>query len=208
MRNKFLTFIESLSTNDTKDIVSTIKSGYFATYPQVPKQIFQECFQSLHLFDDNTLIEGTEEQIANIVNTPEFDTNGDLNHDYEMFMTSMGKSRHPESLTMYSLEEYADKGATLYKLKGIDAGFAVDKGGDIISVHNNSPLRGLGRPLIQLAKKVGGNKLDHYDIAKLNEVYGNEGFKETSRMDWDDQYAPEKWDYEKSGRPDVVMREL
>jgi len=31
------------------------------------------------------------------------------------------------------------------------------------------------------------------------------GFKEYDCLKWDDQYAPDNWDYEKHGRPDMVM---
>lgn len=149
-----------------------------------------------------------ESQIAH-----EFDTTGDLKHDYPVFMSSMSKNKdNKQSLTFYSLSDYAHKGATLYKLKGIDAGFAIADDGDIISVHNSeakdSPYRGIGRHLVQLAKEMGGTKLDHFDFPKLNEIYASEGFKEYDRVPWDDNYAPEGWNYEKYGRPDLVFRKL
>jgi hypothetical protein len=137
-----------------------------------------------------------------------YDTNGDLDHDYPIFIDSMKKSRHPEALTMYSKNDYLAKGARLFKIKGIDAGFAVDGNGDIISVHNNSGIRGLGNSLISMAKKEGGSKLDHFDIQKLNDVYSSEGFKEYERYKWSDEYAPSNWDYDRLGRPDVILRKI
>ncbi len=143
----------------------------------------------------------------------DFDTIGDLEHDYPIFMDSLKKNRdNLESLTMYSFDDYAQKGARLYKLKGVDAGFAVASDGDIISVHNSEPksssYRGIGRQLVKLAKRYGGTKLDHFDFPKLNEIYSSEGFKEYDRVAWDDQYAPANWDYNKYGTPDLIFRSL
>lgn len=158
-----------------------------------------DCYSDMFAFDGFIL----ESEI------PEgYDTIGDLDHDYPIFINSMKKSRHPEALTFYSKDEYAAKGARLFKLKGIDAGFAVDDDGDVISVHNNSNIRGLGGSLISLAKKEGGSKLDHFDIQKLNDVYSSEGFKEYERYKWSDEYDPPGWDYSKLGRPDVILRRL
>lgn len=143
----------------------------------------------------------------------EFDTVGDLDHDYPLFINSLLQNRdNLRSLTLYSKSDYANKGAKLYKLKGINAGFAVTGDGDIISVHNSepksSPFRGIGRHLVKLAKEMGGRKLDHFDFPKLNEIYSSEGFKEYERVPWDDRYAPDGWDYQQFGKPDLVFRSL
>jgi hypothetical protein len=37
----------------------------------------------------------------------------------------------------------------------------------------------------------------------LDKWYSNFGFKLKERIDWDDQYAPKGWNYEKYGRPTV-----
>ena len=55
--------------------------------------------------------------------------------------------------------------------------------------------------------KNGGTKLDHYD-GFLSSLYEPLGFKEYKRYKWDNKFAPDNWDYEKDGRPDVVMRKL
>ena len=78
---------------------------------------------------------------------------------------------------------------------------------DIISVHNNTDIHGVGEALIDSAKRLGGTTLDHFD-GFLSNFYAKKGFKEDARGKWDDQYAPEDWDYEKYGRPDVVLRRL
>ena len=94
-----------------------------------------------------------------------------------------------------------------FQLKDYNIGYAIKPDGDIVSVFNNSNVRGIGKALIQSAIKNGGTKLDHYD-GYLSSLYEPLGFKEVERYKWDDQYAPSDWNYERDGRPDVVVRKL
>lgn len=207
MNNKFLSFIGSIKSVD-QTLIESIGRAYMTTHESAARRLYENAYCTSTL-DEGNIMEGPEQEMAlNAIQAGQLDTNGDLEHDYPIFMASMQKSKHPESLTFYSKDEYADKGARLFKIKGLDAGFAIDGDGDIISVHNNSGVGGLGRPLIQLAKRMGGKKLDHFDIPKLNQTYGEEGFEEYDRYPWDDQYAPKGWDYEKMGRPSLVLRRL
>lgn len=205
LHDKFIGFLDTLCEGSS-EIHKAVKNGYMSIYDEIPKQIFNECARGIHLFDD-CLLENEDTQEADSINS-EYDTIGDLDADYDMFMASMSKSNHPEMLEFYSKDDYRAKNAKLYKLKGLDAGFAVAGDGDIISVHNNSNVKGLGRKLIQMAKSEGGTKLDHFDMPALNKIYSAEGFKEYNRMEWDDQYAPKGWRYETYGRPDVIERKL
>lgn len=137
----------------------------------------------------------------------EYDTVGILEKDYPIFIKSMRANKtNPGSLTFYSLDEYKQKGARLFKLKGIDAGFAIAADGDIISVHNSSNVKGLGKTLINLAIKEGGTKLDHFDLKPLNELYESAGFQEYERYPWNDEYKPENWDSQKFGEPSLILR--
>jgi GNAT superfamily N-acetyltransferase len=88
-------------------------------------------------------------------------------------------------------------------------GVAIAKDGDIISVFKNPIFqqKGVADVLIEFAKQKGGKKLDCFD-GFLTKLYSKFGFKEKTRMTWDDQYAPNNWNYERDGRPDVVMMEL
>jgi hypothetical protein len=157
-----------------------------------------------------------ESEIFSNIRNGIWDTNGDLDHDYPIFMESLRKSRHPAALTWYTKEEYAGAGARLYKVAGFDAGFAIKADGDIVSVHNNTNIRGVAPSMIEKAKELGGDHLDHYDIGRLTKVYSDAGFEQLPDLDdehkglyhWDDQFAPDNWDYEKDGRPDVIMRGL
>ena len=52
--------------------------------------------------------------------------------------------------------------------------------------------------------KSGGNHLDCYD-GYLPRLYGSIGFKPICKIKFNDEYAPDNWDFERDGRPDVVF---
>lgn len=133
-----------------------------------------------------------------------------LNGDFEVdnhrnFLNSMNQSQRKEMLSDYTVDDF--KEMTTYKVNGYNVGFAIKDDGDIVSVHNNSGIGNISEPLLRMAIKYGGTKLDHFD-GRLSNIYEPLGFKEYDRYKWDDQYAPKNWDYEKYGKPDVVMRRL
>ncbi|MGB1743115.1 MAG: hypothetical protein ACPHHR_09755 [Cycloclasticus sp.] len=61
--------------------------------------------------------------------------------------------------------------------------------------------------LVPAAIRAGATRLDAFE-GFLTEAYARHGFVEVHRAKWDDQYAPEGWDKEKNGTPDVVYMEL
>lgn len=90
------------------------------------------------------------------------------------------------------------------------AGFAL-KGDEIVSVfvHPDSKYRGSAGTLLATAVSQGGRRLDCYDTV-LPAIYAREGFVPVARVPWDDDYAPDGWDYGtyakfNGGRPDVVL---
>lgn len=120
----------------------------------------------------------------------------------------------------YTAQEYKGWETTLHKDMGgrsylsntRRSGFTISRDGDIISVFS-APGAKEGRAAIEEAKRQGGTHLDCFGgnpkkVGKLVEFYTELGFKEYDRWPWDDQYAPEGWDYEKFGRPDVVLMSL
>ena len=116
-------------------------------------------------------------------------------------------SKNPHGAFVEVKEDYADYECYL----GPDGlyGMAIAKDGDIVSVFKNpvSQEKGIADVIIELAKQKGGKKLDCFD-GFLPKLYSKFGFKEKARMSWDDQYAPKNWNYERDGKPDVVMMEL
>ena len=134
-----------------------------------------------------------------------------IRNQYEQFLESLNSSTRKPFLSKYTAEELKNHNVQTYQLNGYHIGYALkpdEDGVDIISVHNNEPnIKGVGDALIESAKANGGTKLDHYDDF-LSDLYSKHGFEEYDRYKWDDQYADPNWDYERYGRPDVILRKL
>jgi hypothetical protein len=60
-----------------------------------------------------------------------------------------------------------------------------------------------GDKVIQEAIKKGGIKLDNFALPNLMKIYERNGFREVSRLPFNEEYAPEGWTPEQ-GTPDVV----
>lgn len=115
---------------------------------------------------------------------------------------------------VYPTEEYADM--RLFLDKDGKAGFAL-KGDDIVSVFNahdpeDTTKKGVGRSLIAQAVQEGGRRLDAFDDV-LPKIYAQEGFVPAARMKFNEEFAPEGWNYDDAaikalpndGKPDVVF---
>jgi len=133
-------------------------------------------------------------------------------HEY---LDSLSMSDKPEMLTKYSTSELA--AMDLYKLKGYNIGFALKQFtnpyteqkefgiSEIVAVHNNEPgVGGIGKILMASAIENGGCYLDHFD-GFLSNLYGNMGFKEYMRYEFNPDYAPANFE-KKYGRQDVIYR--
>lgn len=88
----------------------------------------------------------------------------------------------------------------------------VTEDGDIKGVFNPNvakqregiePKKGTLNGLIPKAIAAGGIKLDNFD-GRLTELYSKNGFRKTSSVPFNEEYAPEGWIKEKHGTPDVV----
>jgi tRNA nucleotidyltransferase (CCA-adding enzyme) len=85
------------------------------------------------------------------------------------------------------------------------AGAAVKPDGDIVSVFRlPGGEKGSGRKMLREAIAHGGSKLDAIGDG-LRGLYEAEGFSVNESVDWDDQYAPPGWNYERDGRPKVYF---
>ena len=120
------------------------------------------------------------------------------NHYFEnnanKFFESFNKSKRISYLTPYSIKDL--KRFNLFKLRGYNIGFAIKNNGDIILVHNNENVKGIGNILIQKAIQNGGTHLDHFD-GFLTGFYKQNGFKFKNNDIFNDDFAPENWNYEK-----------
>lgn len=91
-----------------------------------------------------------------------------------------------------------------------NAGLAVTPEGDIVSVfrHPDSPKNAIAQ-LMEQGIASGGKTLDAFNTT-LPSNYSKYGFRPTSKLAFDPEYAPAGWDYERygiyqGGRPDVVF---
>ena len=110
------------------------------------------------------------------------------------FNDSLYQGKRSGFLSYYSPQELTIM--DLYLLKGHNAGFAIKDGDDIVSVHNNSELRGLGNEFMNRAKQAGGARLDHFD-GFLSGLYRKYGFTNVYQiLQWSEQYKPESWNYD------------
>ena len=162
-------------------------------------------------------------------------SNGNWETNADEFLDSVNSSKRVEFLTPYSVEELST--FKLFKLEGYNIGFALKDEDDIILVHNNERVGGLGKLIMDKVIKSGGAKLDHYD-GFLTGFYRSLDFKLDENDFFLDEYAPDTWKFEpldindpeksiyagelkvrdsmlqsatiryESGRPDVVYRIL
>jgi hypothetical protein len=149
---------------------------------------YQRMFE-MDSLDESSLIEdGDSHEILQMIDNNEFEVNNNSS-----FLKSLKSGKRIEYLIPYTLEHLNQM--TTYKLKGYDAGFAVKADGDIVSVHNNTGISGIGEALIKAAIRVGGYKLDHFD-GWLTGFYSRLQFKVDAIEDWNDDYTPPNWKYE------------
>jgi len=87
---------------------------------------------------------------------------------------------------------------------GGKVGFAITPEHDLVNVFNNGGPRGAGGEAVDEAVRRGALTLDAYD-GHLPGFYRQHGFRETGRMAFDPDHAPEGWDYARYGHPDVVF---
>jgi hypothetical protein len=130
----------------------------------------------------------------------------DVFHDSITALTS--RSRFATSVHVYSEDEYRQM--RLFTTADGRAGVAL-KGDDIVSVFSSPDGENVGCAPSLLATAVanGGRRLDCFDTV-LPRLYASAGFVPVARLSWNDEYAPEGWDYDtytqfNGGRPDVVF---
>lgn len=117
-----------------------------------------------------------------------------------------------KSVTIHDLDYYKQDGVRLFLTQDGKGGIALN-GDEIVSgfMGDGAADRGQGAVQSMIAKMVelGGRRLDAYDTI-LPKLYAEAGFKPVARIKWDDEFAPEGWDYElygdyNEGRPDIVF---
>lgn len=127
---------------------------------------------------------------------------------YRAISKAVKASNAGAAVHVYEPGEY--KAMRCYLTPDKSAGYALN-GDDIVSVFKdpNSPHKKVAITALAQAVKNGGRRLDCFDTV-LPGFYSNNHFRAVSRVKFNDEYAPEGWDYERmapfnKGRPDVVF---
>lgn len=117
-------------------------------------------------------------------------------------------NRFAASVYVYSDDEYANM--RLLVTDDGRSGIAL-KNDEIVSLyaHRDSNHPGAANSMLETAVAAGGRRLDCFDTV-LPAIYAKSGFVPVARLKWNDDYAPDGWDYDtyaafNGGRPDVVF---
>lgn len=118
------------------------------------------------------------------------------------------KNPHAASVHVYTEDEYRQM--RLLVTDDGKAGVAI-KGDEVVSAfaHKDCAHPRAARAMLRHATALGGRRLDCFDTV-LPKFYADAGFVPVARLKWNDDYAPEGWDYDtfrrfNDGRPDVVF---
>ena len=59
--------------------------------------------------------------------------------------------------------------------------------------------------MLPVAIENGGRKLDNYSSEKLSSLYELYGFNPISKVQFNELFAPDDWNYDRDGTPDIVF---
>ena len=126
----------------------------------------------------------------------------------EEFYDAIGRAKeinqYGSFVTQHSIEDYKDM-AHLFITADKSAGIAITKDNNIVSIFNGGEKRGVLKTLLPVAIENGGRKLDNYSSDKLSAMYELYGFNPVSKVKFNSKFAPDDWNYERDGMPDIVF---
>ncbi|WP_254072952.1 hypothetical protein [Rhodococcus rhodochrous] len=118
--------------------------------------------------------------------------------------------KNPYAASVYVYDEDEYRQMRLLVTDDGRAGVAL-KGDEIVSAfaHRDCAHPKAVQSMLSQATALGGRRLDCFDTV-LPDLYADAGFVPVARLKWNDDYAPEGWDYDtfrayNNGRPDVVF---
>jgi hypothetical protein len=117
------------------------------------------------------------------------------------------KEGNPFGAFVHAYEEHEYNEKKNFISEGGEAGMSVTKDGDIVSVFNNPKIgtkKGVAGHMLEIALENGGKRLDCFD-GFLPKLYSKYGFVPVARMKFAREYAPEGWNFERDGEPDVLF---
>jgi hypothetical protein len=108
-------------------------------------------------------------------------------------------------LTPHTEQDYENKGTKLFLSDDFLSGFGINPDGELISVFALERER--GKILVAEAMKNGATYLscmgDH-----LLEMYSEFGFSPVEILEWNNQFAPKNWNYDRFGTPNIYEMKL
>lgn len=145
----------------------------------------------------NTEVEDKTPTTKNEENVP-------TNKEESKYFDNIAEAKKNDPETYWSVDAITpeDKG-TVVEVEG--GGGFVGENGDIKGIFKEPDFKGKGVAdnILQEAVKQGGVMLDNFDNY-LTPIYERNGFRVVSRTPFNEEYAPEGWNKEKHGTPDVV----
>ncbi len=120
--------------------------------------------------------------------------------------TRVGKQNNPHgaSVDLHTPEEYEKMKVRLLSEDG-KSGIAVEENGNIVNLFStNSSTNGVSHALFLAALENGGQKGDNFGRI-LTDLYTQMGAIPVARVKFNDEFAPDGWNYEQDGRPDIVF---
>ena len=134
--------------------------------------------------------------------------NTSSNPELFSFALESGKNSNPNGVMVdsHTAQELRESGAKTFLSKDNMAGGAVMPDGNITAVFKNanSASKRAGVDITITAIANGGNKLDCYGN-NLLKLYSRLGFEPVAKVKFNTKYAPDGWNYEKFGMPDIYV---
>ena len=124
----------------------------------------------------------------------------------EQYSEELDKTKESDPEAYWSVSPVSAADAAKGTIIDTPDGAAIVKpDGDIAGLFKKatSKAKGVAQDLLKRAIAAGGKKLDNFDTY-LTPQYIKAGFRVVSRTPFNEEYAPEGWNKEKHGTPDVV----
>lgn len=127
--------------------------------------------------------------------------------DKQRYKKELTEAKEADPEGMWSVDVPDDASIEKGKVVRTEGGVAlVDENGEIRGLGKIDPeAKGVGPRLVKAAVKAGGRVLDNFDMPYLSKIYKDNGFRIISRVPFEEQFAPDGWNKEKHGTPDVVF---
>jgi len=122
------------------------------------------------------------------------------------FVNKLNETKESDPKQYWSVDTVSLEDAKQGTVIKTEAGYGfVSQSGDIKGVFkaNKESSEKTGDEVLKKAVKAGGIKLDNFD-GYLTKIYERNGFRIASRIPFNEEYAPDGWDKEAHGTPDVV----